>query len=145
MKEIQICPECGQPGVKVNSKAVKYNLKKSVSAKIDHKLKWNACINKDCRCSYYSGKQKYSIADMGTPLFYKDSSDNVPICYCSDLTRSEIKNAVRKGKLTTGAVRKFTHKTSTGHCDKMNPLGKCCKQILMKTIKDYVDVKPKIK
>jgi bacterioferritin-associated ferredoxin len=135
MKIIQICPRCGLPGVKVNEKAVSYNLKKSAKAKRDVKLKWNACINPDCKCSYFSKGKEFTKTDLVKPLFYKDKSDNAPICYCSDLTRGEIKSAVKKGCKTIREVRKFTKKNITGHCEERNPLGKCCNQVFLRSVK----------
>jgi hypothetical protein len=140
MKIIQICPTCGLPGLKVNEKAVKYNMRKPEETKSDNNLEWSVCINPDCECSYFTKGKVFNKADLVKPLFFKDNSDNVPVCYCSDLTRGEIKNAVRKGCRTIGEVQKFTKKNITGHCKKMNPLGKCCKQVFLRTIKDNIEL-----
>lgn len=139
MKIIQICPRCGHPGIKVNNKAVIYNLRKSAEAKRDVSLRWNACINPDCRCSYFIKDKEFTTEDLINPLFYKDKSDNVPVCYCSNLTRGEIKNAVENGCRTISEVQKFTKKKNTGNCEKINPLGKCCKQVFLFTIKDKTE------
>ena len=136
MRIIQICPKCGLPGIKVNDKAVMFNLKTTKGVKNKANLKWSACINPDCECSYFSKGKEFTMADLVKPLFYKDKSENVPICYCSDLTRGEIKDAVKKGCRTISEVQKFTKKNITGHCETRNPLGKCCKQVFLKTIKD---------
>lgn len=138
MKIIQICPKCGLPGVKVNKKAVMYNLRRSGGIKNDVKIKWNICINPDCDCSYFSRKKLFSTSDLIKPLFYKDKSDNVPICYCSDLTRGEIKNAVKNRCKTIREVQNFTSKNITGNCEERNPFGKCCKQVFLRTIKDAI-------
>ncbi len=140
MKIIQICPKCGIPGLKVNKLVLKYNLKKSVETKGESKPGWRACINPDCDCSYFTKGKVFTKADLINPLFYKDNSDNVPICYCSDLTRGEIKNAIKCGCRTIGEVQKFTKKNTTGHCEKKNPLGKCCKQVFLWTIKYNIEV-----
>ena len=140
MKIIQICPDCGMPGVKVYNKAVKYNLKKSARAKGDDRLSWNACLNPACKCSYFSRGREFTTADLVKPLFYKDSSDNVPICYCSDISRGEIKEAVKNGCRTMREVHKFTKKNKTGSCEKKNPLGKCCKQVFLRTINDNIEI-----
>jgi bacterioferritin-associated ferredoxin len=136
MKIIQICPRCGQPGVKVNTKAVNYNLIIPPESESDIKLRWHACLNAECKCSYFSKDQEFTVSDLVRPLFYKDISDNVPVCYCSDLTRGEIKIAVERGCTSIGKVQKFTKKNITGHCEKMNPLGKCCKQVFQRIIKE---------
>lgn len=141
MKIIQICPSCGYPGVKVNETAVMYNLRKSSVLNSEVKRKWYACINPECECSYFSKGIEFKEADLVNPLFYKDKSEGVPICYCSDLTRGEIKEAVMNGCRTIGEVQKFTKKEITGQCEKKNPLGKCCKQVFLRTIKDNIGVK----
>jgi bacterioferritin-associated ferredoxin len=136
MKIIQICPKCGIPGISVNKDAIAYNLRKPPEQKSIVKLKWRACINPECDCSYFAGDRIFSISDMKSPLFYKDKSDLSPVCYCSDLSRGEIINAVQNGCKSIREVRNFTKKKVTGHCQKRNPLGKCCKQVVLKTIKD---------
>ena len=140
MEIIKICPKCGLPGVKVNNKAVLYNLRKSGKVKSEIKLKWSICINPKCDCSYFSSNILFSAADLVKPLFYKDESDNVPICYCSDLTRGEIRNAVQYGCKTIREVQDFTKKNVTGYCEKRNPLGKCCKQVFLRIIKESMKV-----
>ena len=139
MKTIPVCPECGLPGIKVNEKAVAGNLKKPVRNKGIHDHKWHACINPACTCSYFSGVKTYNISDLSRPLFYKDNSDNAVICYCAGLKRGEIKNAVFHGCKTSGEVRKYAKKKGSGNCEKMNPLGKCCKTVLVRTIKEALD------
>jgi bacterioferritin-associated ferredoxin len=136
MKLIQICPSCGQPGIRVKEDAVKYNI---VNFKRKHKetrTKWNICINPGCESSYFSGKDLFTTSDLRKPLFFKDSSDDVLICYCSDLTRGEIKDALRNGCKTIKDVQKYTGKKITGHCETRNPLGKCCRNIFLRTISE---------
>jgi len=136
MKLIQICPSCGQPGIRVKEDAVKYNI---VNFKRKHKetrTKWNICINPGCESSYFSFKDLFTTSDLRKPLFFKDSSDDVPICYCSDLTRGEIKDALRNGCKTIKDVQKYTRKKITGHCETRNPLGKCCRNIFLRTISE---------
>jgi len=104
----------------------------------DSANKWNICINPGCECSYFSGKDIFRTSDLRKPLFFKDTSDNVPICYCSGLTRGEIKDAVRNGCKTLRDVQKYTKKNMTGHCDTRNPLGKCCRNVFLRTISTSV-------
>lgn len=136
MKAIPICPDCGLPGIKVNEKAVSYNLRKSEIIKDIHGLKWHACINPSCTSAYFSGGRSLSTSDLGTSLFYKDKSDDAVICYCADLKKGEIRKALNHGCRTSGDVRKYTGKTASGNCEKKNPLGKCCKTVLSRTIKE---------
>lgn len=139
MKTIPICPDCGLPGVKVNEKAVTYNLRKPGKIKDLHDHKWHACINPACKCSYFSGGKSFTISDLRMPLFYKDKSEDSVICYCASLKRGEIKKAVMHGCKTSGEVRKYAKKTGSGNCEKKNPLGKCCKTVLLRTIREELD------
>jgi hypothetical protein len=140
MEIIQICPKCGQPAIPVDFKAVDYNLIDSARLKIASSFKWSICNNPSCDCSYFSKSQIFKTTDLIKPLFYKDKSDNVPICYCSDLTRGEIKNAVKLGMRTIDEVQTHTKKNITGFCEERNPLGKCCRNVFLKTILDNNDI-----
>jgi len=139
MEIIQICPKCGQPAISVDFKTVEYNLIDSSKLTIESNLKWSICNNPNCDCSYFSKRQIFKTTDLIKPLFFKDSNDNVPICYCSDLTRGEIKNAVKQGMRTIDDVQKYTQKNITGFCEERNPLGKCCRNVFLKTISDQND------
>jgi len=139
MKTIPICPDCGLPALKVNEKAVAYNLKKPKKIKEGNEKKWYACINPGCECSYFSAAVSFKISDITNPLFYKDNSDDAVICYCAGLRRGEIRKAVKAGCSTAGEVRKFAKKTGSGNCEKKNPLGKCCKPVLARTIKEMLE------
>ncbi len=135
MKTIQICPKCGVPAIKVNSKAVKYNLKREVKQELNKKSKWHICCNPSCDISYFSKERIFNTSDLTNGLFFKDQSDDVPVCYCAGISRGDIKNAVRNGCKTIGKVRSFTSKNTTGHCEEKNALGKCCNLVFIKTIK----------
>ena len=136
MKLIQICPSCGQPGVRVREDAVKYNILNFKRKHKDSNTKWNICINPVCDSSYFSNKDLFRTSDLKKPLFFKDSSDDVPICYCSGLTRGEIREAVQNGCKTIRDVQKYTKKSVTGHCETRNPLGKCCRNVFLRTISE---------
>ena len=136
MKLIQICPSCGQPGVRVKEEAVKYNIVNFKRKHKDSQSKWNICINPGCESSYFSGKDLFTTSDLRKPLFFKDNSDDIPVCYCSDLTRGEIREAVENGCKTIKDVQKYTKKNMTGHCETRNPLGKCCRNVFLRTISE---------
>lgn len=131
---LQLCPVCGFPSFKVTEKDVWANLIDS-RWRIDRAhLNWGLCSNPDCDCTYFANRRKFYTGDLIKPLFYKDQSNSAPICYCSDLTRGEIKDAVKNGCRTIDEVRGYTGKNITGNCDRMNPTGKCCNNVFLKTI-----------
>lgn len=67
-------------------------------------------------------------------------NDNIAIiCYCSDLKRGEIRNAVKNGCRTIADVRKYTGKNTTGQCAEKNPSGKCCHDVFKEEINRAVE------
>ena len=70
----------------------------------------------------------------------KNDGDDALICYCSDITRGEIKNAVKSGCRTIADVRKHTNKNITGQCREKNPSGKCCENVFWNEIKKAISV-----
>ena len=136
MEIIQICPLCGFPGIGVNEKAVKFIIIDSKKKMLKENTKWSVCINPNCKGSYFSKEITFKTSDLNSPLFFKDSSEKVLVCYCSNLTRGEIQNAVKNGCHTIDDVQDFTNKNITGFCEERNPLGKCCRNVFLKTISD---------
>ena len=131
---LKLCPICGMPSLKVTEKAVRANLI-DTRWRIDRAhLKWNLCANPRCDCTYFANWRIFYKSDLIKPLFFKDHGDNVPICYCSDITRGEIKDAVKNGCRTIDEVRSYTMKDITGLCDTMNPTGKCCHNVFKRVI-----------
>jgi len=139
MEIIQICPKCGLPALAVNVEVVKYNVIESHQDSIILNNKWSVCVNPACDCTYFSKTKELNTADLIVPLFFKDKSDNVPICYCSNLTRGEIKEAVRNGCRSIDNVQNYTKKDVTGMCEERNPLGKCCRNVFLRTISDSLN------
>lgn len=136
MEIIQICPQCGIPAIEVNEKAVRFNIINSKKELIIASSKWSICNNPNCDCSYFSKNSIFKTSDLNVSLFFKDKSSKTPICYCSNLTRGEIQSAVINGCKTIDDVQNYTKKDITGFCEERNPLGKCCRNIFLKTIKD---------
>ncbi|MBF0253157.1 MAG: (2Fe-2S)-binding protein [Candidatus Omnitrophica bacterium] len=130
MSIVYLCPKCSGVGMLVPSAVVK-NL-----VKIDllNEGSFYACVKKECDVSYFNNKQVYTLDDVKLKLFYKDDGEKVPICYCSNLTRGEIEDAVSKGHKTIADVQKYTNKDRTGQCAKENPLGMCCREVFLNCI-----------
>jgi bacterioferritin-associated ferredoxin len=132
----QLCPQCGTVAYPVPSAAVQAHTREP--GPWDSAAKWFACTNKNCAVAYSSKGRTVYAADLDVSLWYKDDRDNVPVCYCSKLTRGEIKNAVRKGYRTIDEVQEFTGKNITGRCITENPLGECCRNVFLRTIQESI-------
>lgn len=134
MAIIELCPQCGTVAYPVPNETV--NNLAGRSGIIIGAQKWNACTNKECKVAYYSLEQTILVTDIDIRLWYKDDGGNVPICYCSKLSRDEIRNAVLHGCSTIDDVQNSTGKDITGKCLSENPLGQCCRNVFLRTIRE---------
>lgn len=136
MNIIQICPVCGSLAIKVDPITVKSMLNDNLKAEVKDNDEWYICSVDKCEISYFSNNKKFSKEDIRVPIWYKEQTHDVPICYCSNLTEKEIFDAVKKGCKTIDDVQKYTNKNITGKCKTENPLGKCCRNVFLKAIED---------
>lgn len=134
MDIIEICPSCGSLGVKIEPAIVKSMLKSHLKGHFKVNSKWYICSGRNCRTVYFSKDERYSKEDVRVLIWYKEQTDKVPICYCSNLTKEEIKNAVENGCKTIDDVQEHTGKNITGKCKTENPTGKCCRNVFLNVI-----------
>lgn len=55
-------------------------------------------------------------------------SEETIVCYCSEISVKEIRNAVEHGCETIDEVHNFSDKHITGNCKVTSPDGKCCRE-----------------
>lgn len=127
---IEICPKCSSPGLTVEIDTVQFFCKdKSITEK-----SYYACCNHDCDVAYFSNETEIKTNQLNNTLWYKDKSLKVPVCYCSNLTRFEVLEAVYNGASTISEVQDVTGKDRTGYCKEENPIGGCCRNVFLYTI-----------
>ena len=93
--------------------------------------RWAACVSATCDTAYFCKGQIIEKNELTQALWYKDTHKRVPICYCSQLTRGEIQSAVINGATTIDEIQNMTKKNRTGHCQRENPLGGCCREAFL--------------
>ncbi len=71
-------------------------------------------------------------------IWASEKEDDVIICYCSQISRGEIRNAAKNGCRTILDVREYINKHITGQCTEKNPSGKCCNNVFLDEIKKGV-------
>ncbi|MBN1215772.1 MAG: hypothetical protein JXA99_10085 [Candidatus Lokiarchaeota archaeon] len=98
MEIINICPKCSCLGVEVDIKVLENIIKQEKKDHILYKCRYLICTSPLCNISYFSDGNFFTTDDLKFPIWFKDKSMNSPICYCSNLTRGEIIEAVKKGK-----------------------------------------------
>ncbi|AGB40910.1 NAD(P)H-nitrite reductase [Halobacteroides halobius DSM 5150] len=125
-----LCPQCDNLGRDINYTTVDSLVEKEIEGK-----KYSVCLTENCEVVYFNNLAIYETTDLRVQVWFKeDSTEDSPICYCSKLTRKEIKQAVAKGYNTVEEIREYTTKKLTGHCLTENPLGECCHQALQEEI-----------
>lgn len=136
---IEICPICNNVGFPVKNETVISLSKKQFTAPIESKL--CACLEKSCSVAYFCANEYILKEDLKVPLWYKNDDSDVPICYCSDIKRKEIKIAVEHGCKSIDDVQEYLRKDSTGKCKNENPLGLCCRNIFLNEIEKQIKTK----
>jgi bacterioferritin-associated ferredoxin len=135
MEVIQICPKCNGLGVKVENLTVKNIVRQEFKKEIDDDSTWYICSSKDCSVVYFSGKRIYSKSDVKVKVWFKEKpTEEVPICYCSNLTNHDIINVIKNGCNSIKDVQDYTNKNITGKCRYKNPLGKCCRDVFLSVL-----------
>ncbi|MGE7765772.1 putative iron-sulfur cluster-binding metallochaperone [Peribacillus sp. NPDC096540] len=122
------CPNCKVAGKKVKIITLKSMLKPtkldSLSADLDHYF----CAVNDCEVVYFDTEQKsYTKSDIKVPVYQKDTSLEVPVCYCFDWTKEKITQFVEKG-LTPNPIEHIREniKENRCGCEVNNPQSSCC-------------------
>ncbi len=131
----RVCPECRNTGKEVKNQTVNSLTKGETEAKEsdNHYI----CLESKCDVIYFNKWEIYRRADVNVPIWFKDDSETCPICYCSNLSRGEIIEAVRRGKKTIPDIRNYTGKQNTGQCLTKNPIGSCCHNAIQDLINKY--------
>jgi len=62
--------------------------------------------------------------------------DKEIICYCSNVSRGEIVQAIDNGAKTLDDIRKMTKACTIGRCKEFNPQKKCCAPEIVKILNE---------
>jgi hypothetical protein len=81
------------------------------------------CAQPDCEVVYFDrdAGSVFDKSDLRVRVGLKESSDPIPICYCFDLTLSDLRTGI-------DVVSVIGAETRAGHCacEVKNPQGSCC-------------------
>lgn len=64
-------------------------------------------------------------------------NDQEIICYCDNVTRGEIIEAMEKGARTLADIKRMTGACCSCRCAELNPSGKCCAQDIARVMQEY--------
>jgi len=131
-----LCPVCQKEGVLVKNITVKHLVLDELTEQIGDK-DYFLCMSEECDITYYNKKSNivFNKQHVKVPIWFKKDANPKYACYCSKVTEDQVINAVlTNGAETMDEVLKLTGAMNVAQCQKNNPLGKCCHQIIQDAI-----------
>ncbi|WP_081494733.1 putative iron-sulfur cluster-binding metallochaperone [Brevibacillus sp. CF112] len=121
------CPSCGEKGKKVPLITLKSLLTASFLETIEPANFYYFCPNSSCNTVYFSDTnlQTFNEDALKVPVFQKNSSMDVPVCYCFDWTRDRLLQAVSDNQQPIEHIKNHVQSNRCG-CEVNNPQGACC-------------------
>jgi hypothetical protein len=106
---------------------------------------WNYKRNKmhgSCdTCTTYNSKtmEAFMISELKSDCSCCSSAEdeNKIICYCSNVSKNEILNAIKNGAKTLDDIRKVTNACTISKCKEMNPNKRCCSGDILNILRNY--------
>jgi len=130
------CPKCGEKGMRVRAGTVRYLLKDDFREDVQDKI-YGLCLSPDCETSWYSqdGSHSFTTEQTDTPIWTKTGADPVYICYCNEITREMVADAVaKKGLRSYEEIVLHYRDEISSTCAVKNPSGQCCVDAFEKVI-----------
>lgn len=131
-----LCSICEKQGIPVKSITVKHMVLDELTEQVGDN-DYFLCMSEECGITYYNteSKIKFNKQQVKVPICFKNDANPKYACYCSEVTEEEVINAVVKhGAINMKEVLEITGAMSNSQCQKKNPLGKCCHQVIQDAI-----------
>ena len=120
------CPKCDQPGRTVEPITVKALLRPAALATLsgsDHRF----CSTASCPIVYFGGGEAFSSSDVSAPVFQKESAGSRTVCYCFQITETDLRKEIEETGASTASAHVTAHvKAGRCACEIKNPQGRCC-------------------
>ena len=143
IEENNLCPICKTSGIKVKNITVKHLVLETLIESIGD-ADYYLCMDEECDITYYNIESniKFNKQQLKVPIWFKKDANPKYACYCSKVTEEQVINAVVKdGADNMKDILKLTGAIKNAQCQKNNPLGKCCHQIIQDAINKGLSMK----
>jgi len=138
--EIPKCPICDVSGQLVPNTVFNSNLVAESKPKINLEKQNYICLTPECKIAYYNDEITINISELKRELWYKNGTKKKIICYCNNIDKSQIKDAVTNHNLTTWEeITSHYRKKVIEKCELLNPTGLCCRNTFSKVVDKIVD------
>jgi hypothetical protein len=131
-----ICPRCGQPGRSVERITLKALLKADALARLSPDP-YRFCPTPACEVVYFGPDSVFIGGDVSVPVFQKDPAGERTVCYCFDVTESDLRRELVDGERPTASERiTALVKADRCACEVRNPQGSCCLGNITSVVQD---------
>lgn len=82
------------------------------------------CLSPNCEVVYF-GPHIFQKADVKTPVWYKETDQSIPVCYCKSVSSAQIiEHVLHRGCCNSlSDIQNHTGANTGGNCLDMNPGG----------------------
>jgi hypothetical protein len=130
-----VCPSCGKKGKPVVVLTVKSLVRDHTRAPVS--VSYSFCRTPDCEVVYFSDQSVFSKPDLKVRVGIKETADPIPLCYCFDYSREDIRRDIEAtGKTSVLEVIKAEVQGGFCACEVNNPSGACCLGDITRAIQD---------
>jgi CopZ-like zinc binding protein len=120
-----ICSSCGKKGKPVAVLTVKSLVRDHT--RVPASVSYSFCRTADCEVVYFSDQAVFTKPDLKVRVGIKETAAPVPLCYCFDYSREDIRRDIEtSGK--TSVLDEIKAEVQAGFCacEVKNPSGACC-------------------
>lgn len=133
--EIPKCPNCNNSGQLVPNTIFNSILVADSKSKIDMEIKNYICLSPECNTAYYNDLLTIDTAELKREIWFKNNSKRKIICYCNNIDKSMIKDAIANHNLSTWEeITSHYRKKVIEKCELLNPTGLCCRNTFNKVV-----------
>ncbi len=132
---ILLCPRCNNPGQMVPNTIFTSLLKIENRNMVFRDEKNYICMNPDCEIAYYSDKSSIPHSALRREIWFKKAAKKKVICYCNNIDKEQIKNAVvNEGLESWEDITALYRNKVIEKCELFNPTGLCCRKTFGKVV-----------
>lgn len=129
------CPECGEPGHRVERITLKALLRAEALMRLSEAA-YRFCPTAACDVVYFASESVFRREDLTVPVFQKEPPGERTVCYCFDETESDLRREIGRAGSSTAAERiTALVKADRCACEVRNPQGTCCLGNVSKVVK----------
>ena len=119
------CPACGKKGKPVAVLTVKSLVRDHT--RVPSSVSYSLCRTTECDVVYFSDQAVFRKPDLKVRVGIKETADPVPLCYCFDYSREDVRRHIEStGRTTILEEIKVEVQSGFCACEVKNPSGACC-------------------